>query len=123
MIETETSNYNSSHDCDSKECEQYTGIDAASQTQNETGKEAPINIDLKSEKEVEGFGEKTSNTVDALVGNIVAALILSVLCWLSYKFIWDREQQDEQKQIMYRGIVVVLGLGASYKWFKALFSS
>lgn len=68
------------------------------------------------------FGDDTSKKVDATVGNMAVAVIISILAYVGYKFLWDRDTRDEQRMLMFRGIVVVLGCGATYKWYKALFT-
>ena len=69
-----------------------------------------------------GFSNtKVGTEVDSLASGIVTSLILTGLTWLSYKFLWNKDANDEQKQIMWRGIVVILACASGWRWFKALF--
>jgi len=67
------------------------------------------------------FSNQVSNDTGSLVSGIVTSVIVSGLAWLSYKFLWNKDSNDEQKQIMWRGIVLVLAAAAAWRWYKALF--
>jgi hypothetical protein len=80
-------------------------------------------LGLSKKKDTQAASASRSVNVENTAGKVIGAVVLSGLTYFGYRYFWNKKVDTEEKQMLIRGVIVLVGCAAAYKWFKVLFSN